>query len=1036
MSDSAQLEPIDDGVASSLLSLCDGHLDAVFLRAARLGVDSAWYGHIPFAHWLVAAARPSLIVELGTHAGVSYSAFCEAVLQEEIAASCIAVDLWTGDAHAGAYGEEVLRDLQAFHDARYAGFSRLLRSSFDDALAAVSDGTIDLLHIDGLHSYDAARHDFEQWRPKLSDRAVVLFHDTRERDRGFGVWQLWEELRRRYPGFEFHHAHGLGVLAVGARPPAPVAALCALDDGGPAAGRLRDRFAFLGERWVWEAIAQLKSEESRALAREALRRAAEYDRAQRARERAEAETLRLRTARERAEHEMRLALVRASGFRSERDLLLNSTSWRLTRPVRALASLLSRDGRRQLMMPLRRAGWRRALRRFLRRYRPTSAPAQPAPQVAAAPEPAATPPPTSGRIVFVSGEPHTPGHVYRVVRQAAAAAAAGATPLVLGVAELDAHLGECATAELVVVWRAPLDARLQRLYDTTRRHRVRVVFDIDDLMVRPELARAEVIDGIRSQSFSEAETAELFRGIARAALAADLCTCTTEEIALHLRAYQQPALVVANSFDAAVWEASRLAARRRRAAEPDGLVRLGYAGGSRTHQHDFAVAATAVARVLRARPACRLVLFRTPDEQQPLLDLEEFDPLLGCLDQVEWRDMVPLAALPGELARFDINLAPLETGNPFCEAKSELKYFEAALAGVCTVASPTGPYRRAIRDGETGVLATGEAEWHAALLALVDDPARRARLARAAARDVLWQFGPQRRAEAVWSMLQQLRGGRGAGRAFALDAGRARQAPPPIVLPETETLHGVDRLRQAAVTVVIPLYNYAATIVEALESVRMQSLPELDLIVVDDASADQSVALVQDWMRQHGERFNRLILLRNQHNAGLGPTRNAGFDAAETPFVLLLDADNRLRPDCATACLATLQPQAGDAGAAFAYPMIQCFGDGNEVIGTSPFLAARLAGGNYIDAMALVARWAWAAVGGYRDQRLGWEDYELWCRMAEAGMWGVQVPEVLAEYRVHGGSMLHEVTERPLNRKQVAEEMAALHPWVRLPPPE
>jgi glycosyltransferase involved in cell wall biosynthesis len=78
--------------------------------------------------------------------------------------------------------------------------------------------------------------------------------------------------------------------------------------------------------------------------------------------------------------------------------------------------------------------------------------------------------------------------------------------------------------------------------------------------------------------------------------------------------------------------------------------------------------------------------------------------LQGLHGQIEWREFVPLDQLPNEIAQFDVNLAPLEVGNPFCEAKSELKYFEAALAGVPTIASPTGPYRRAIRHGETGFL--------------------------------------------------------------------------------------------------------------------------------------------------------------------------------------------------------------------------------------------------------------------------------------------------------------------------------------------
>ena len=68
-----------------------------FFRPSRLGAPSAWYGHVPFGYWLVGQARPRLVVELGTHAGVSYSAFCDAVLDHRLPARCFAVDTWQGD---------------------------------------------------------------------------------------------------------------------------------------------------------------------------------------------------------------------------------------------------------------------------------------------------------------------------------------------------------------------------------------------------------------------------------------------------------------------------------------------------------------------------------------------------------------------------------------------------------------------------------------------------------------------------------------------------------------------------------------------------------------------------------------------------------------------------------------------------------------------------------------------------------------------------------------------------------------------------
>lgn len=637
-----------------------------------------------------------------------------------------------------------------------------------------------------------------------------------------------------------------------------------------------------------------------------------------------------------------------------------------------------------------------------------------------------------GSAVLVSGEPATPGHRYRVERLADALERLGWFTTVVDVPEAASkRLAAVDDADLVVLWRTAWGPEVEQVVHRARRHQVPVVFDVDDLMVDPTIATVAVVDGIRSQDLTEAEAADWFAKMGRTAAEADACTCTTEPIATALRLLGRPTHVVPNGIDDATLVRSRLARRTRDLAGGDGLVRLGYAGGSRTHQRDLAVAADAVADVLRAHPHVRLVLYRDA------LLLDELSALDGLHDQVEWRDLVPHQDLPDELARLDVNLAPLEVDNVFCEAKSDLKHFEAALVGVPTVASPTGPFRDAIRHGVDGFLCADTEAWRTALGELVDDAELRARVGEAARRRVLWQRGTLDRVQRVDAVVEQLLGGRGAARAFALarhrDAGPA-PADPPTAPRSVEVIS--DRLRPSLVTVVVPVHDYADVLGEALDSVRDQTLVDLDLVVVDDASTDSSAEVAAAWLAEHGSRFGRAVLIRHDANAGVACARNAGFLAADTPYVLPLDADNALEPTCCERLLAALGP----TDAAGAYPRIAHMGQTTELLaggvtrGYLPYDPQRLVGSNWIDAMAMVRVDAWAMAGGYQRGLLGWEDYDLWCRFAELGLRLLHVPEDLARYRVHEGSMLHTLTHVGDRPAQVRAAITERHPWLRLTP--
>ena len=207
---------------------------------------SAWVEHLPFAFWVVEALHPGLFVELGTHNGHSYFSFCQAIKRLGLNTPSYAVDTWRGDDHAGHYDEAVFQQVSSYNQSHYREFSSLLCCTFDEAVARFADGTIDLLHIDGFHTYEVVRHDFETWLPKLSNKAVVLFHDTNVREGSFGVHKFFSQISKNYPHFEFIHGHGLGVLGVGANQSSMLSTLFECYSHQPSRNIVYELFSRLG----------------------------------------------------------------------------------------------------------------------------------------------------------------------------------------------------------------------------------------------------------------------------------------------------------------------------------------------------------------------------------------------------------------------------------------------------------------------------------------------------------------------------------------------------------------------------------------------------------------------------------------------------------------------------------------------------------------------------------------------------------------------------------------------------------------------
>lgn len=303
---------------------------SLLLKPHRIVDPTSWVGHIPFAFWIIEAAKPTVFVELGTHSGNSYFAFCQSVVSNRLPTRCYAIDTWQGDEHAGFYDDTIFEEVLSHNENCYSGFSSLLRMTFDQALEHFSNGSIDLLHIDGLHTYDAVKHDFETWLPKLSPCGIVLFHDVNVRERNFGVWQFWEEIAARYPHIGFDHSHGLGVLIVGS-------------EQKPAIGKIVADFeSASGEHLIKALVSRLghmiKLEHQITKLHNA---AAERD--------AYIETL----SRAIAEHDTQIGNCNTSMHRHQAeelerqlDKLLHSSSWRMTKPIRKITHSVRKRARK------------------------------------------------------------------------------------------------------------------------------------------------------------------------------------------------------------------------------------------------------------------------------------------------------------------------------------------------------------------------------------------------------------------------------------------------------------------------------------------------------------------------------------------------------------------------------------------------------------------------------------------------------------------------------------------------------------------
>lgn len=296
-------------------------------------------------------------------------------------------------------------------------------------------------------------------------------------------------------------------------------------------------------------------------------------------------------------------------------------------------------------------------------------------------------------------------------------------------------------ADAVVVYRVPATVQVLSLIARTRARGVPVLFDVDDLIFDPAIASE-----IPALSILPPDEAALWmQGVRRYRTTMEACDgfigSTTSLCAHAASVTGLPVHRFANGVGRVL---GMLSDNARGKARQPGPPRIGYLSGTDTHDHDWAMVEPAVVAALERHADAELWLVGLV---KPSAALSPFGERVRQFGFTSW------TALPKLLRDLDVNLAPLTPQSRFNEAKSAIKWLEAALVETPTIASPTEPFREAISHGVNGLLASTEEEWAAAIDRLLIDPHERARLGARANRDALLRWSPHRQAHVYLDLL-------------------------------------------------------------------------------------------------------------------------------------------------------------------------------------------------------------------------------------------------------------------------------------------
>ena len=217
-------------------------------------------------------------------------------------------------------------------------------------------------------------------------------------------------------------------------------------------------------------------------------------------------------------------------------------------------------------------------------------------------------------------------------------------------------------------------------------------------------------------------------------------------------------------------------------------------------------------------------------------------------------------------------------------------------------------------------------------------------------------------------------------------------------------------------SVVIPFYKKEATVFQTLDSLKLQTFQDFEIILVNDGSPDRNTASV---LSEISRKFPDIIII-NQINSGVAAARNKGINRAKGRYIICLDADDKLEPTYIEkmAMILEAKPELG-----LVTSDMKIFGVRNEIYIQEQYSSRRLLENNMVTTAAMFKKEAWAVVGGYTSG-IGYEDWDFWLKLAEKGFFGIKIPESLFNYRT---SISSRYTDDKANHQKNYKKIKRMH---------